>query len=147
MKLLAVRGLGRVLLSLPMSDKAFHRSGEMSLGPGVVETLTQPVYDAARLVGGRRANAASIAGFFRSFLRRGRVRPGVAVPPAELAGITQPVLMVWGDRDVFLTPEAGAASARALPDGRLMRLDAGHAPWLEHEHEVGQAIAAFLAEG
>jgi pimeloyl-ACP methyl ester carboxylesterase len=146
MKLLAVPRVGRVLLSLPMSDKAFRRSGAMSLGPGVVETLTRPVYDAARLVGGRRANAASIAGFFRSFLRRGRVRPGVPISPAELDGIGQPVLLVWGDRDVFLTPEAGAASAGGLRNGRLMTFDAGHAPWLEHEQEVGEAIAAFLAE-
>lgn len=147
MKVLAVPGLGRLLLSVPIGDRGLSWSRTMSLGPGVVGTLPAPVYDAARLVGARRVDAASIAGFFRSFLHRGRVRPGVAIPPEELADVAQPVLMVWGDRDALLRPEAGTSSRAALPDGRTIRLDAGHAPWLEHERAVGKAMADFLTPG
>ena len=146
MKVLAVPGLGRVLLSLPTTDKQFRGSIDMALGPGVADTFPRALYDAARLVGSRRDNAAGTASYFHAMLQRGRVRPGVAVPPEELTRLAQPVLLVWGDRDVFLTPEAAKESIGALPDARLLALDAGHGPWLEHPDEVGRAVSAHLGD-
>lgn len=145
MKVLAVPGLGAGILSLPTSDALFRRSGDATLGPGVTEGLPRHVYETAKLVAARHANASSIAGFFRSILARGAVRPGVPVLPDELATLAQPVLHVWGTRDVFLTPAAGAASSAAIPRGRLLTLDAGHGPWLEHSAEVGAAVADHLS--
>lgn len=145
MRLLSVRGLGRVALSLPMSDKQFRQSGAMALGAGVMEAQTREVYDAAKLVAGRRANAAGTASFFHALLHRGQVRPGVVVGADELAVLGQPVLLCWGDKDVFLTPDAAQASIEAIPDHRLLRLTGGHGPWLEHPDEVGSAVADFLA--
>jgi pimeloyl-ACP methyl ester carboxylesterase len=147
MKVLAVPGLGAGILSLPTSDALFRRNGDATLGPGVTEGLPRHVYETAKLVATRHANASSIAGFFRAILARGAVRPGVPVLPHELATLTQPVLHVWGTRDVFLTPAAGAASSAAIRHGRLLTLDAGHAPWLEHPAEVGTAVADHLGAG
>lgn len=146
MRALAVPGLGRILLSLPMDDRAFRRSIDASLGPGVVDTLSPELYAAAKLAGSRRANAAGIASYFRALLdARGRVRPGVAIPPAELARLDVPVLLVWGSRDVFLLPLAARESICAVPDARVVDVDAGHAPWLEHGEVVHEAVAQFLA--
>lgn len=97
MRALSVPGLGRLLLSLPMTDRAFRQSIDMSLGPGVVETLPPEVYSAAKLVGGRRANAGGIASQFKALLEPGgRVRPGVAITVTELERLRLPVLFVWG---------------------------------------------------
>jgi pimeloyl-ACP methyl ester carboxylesterase len=60
--------------------------------------------------------------------------------------LEQPVLLVWGDRDVFVTPEAAKESISALPDARLVTLDAGHGRWLEHPDEVGRAVAEHLRD-
>lgn len=87
------------------------------------------------------------ASYFHALLHRGRVREGVVIGTDELATLRPPVLMVWGDRDVFLTPTSARASIEAVPDVRLLRLDAGHGPWLEHPDEVGSQVREFLARG
>ena len=56
------------------------------------------------------------------------------------------MLLVWGDRDVFVTAEAAKESISALPDARLVTLDAGHGPWLEHPDEVGRGVAEHLRD-
>jgi pimeloyl-ACP methyl ester carboxylesterase len=146
MRLMSVPGLGRLLLLLPMTDQSFRQTITMSLGKGVVETLAPEVHAAAKLVGGRRANASSIASYFRALLKPGgRIRPGVAIPATELATLQLPVLLVWGSRDVFLTPEGGRGSIDAIPDARLLEVEAGHAPWLEHGEVVRSAVTEFLA--
>ena len=74
-------------------------------------------------------------------VRRGRVALGIDV----LTTLRTPVLMVWGDHDVFLTPTGARVSIEAMPDVRVLRLDAGHGPWLEHPDTVGGEVRDFLA--
>jgi pimeloyl-ACP methyl ester carboxylesterase len=144
MRALSLPGIGPLLLKVPMSDRQFRQSGAMALGPGVMEAQSPLVYDAAKRVAGRGANAAGTASMFHALLHRGRVRDGVVIEAGELGSLTVPVLMVWGDRDVFLTPSAAQPSIDAIPDARLMQVDAGHGPWLEHPVEVGRAVGEFL---
>lgn len=145
MKLLAVPGLGRLLLSLPVSEKAFERNNEATLGPGALKGLPPDLVLAARLLGGRAVNARSIAAYFRALIKRSSVRRGVAVPIEELGRLRQPTLLAWGDDDVFLAPLAGARSVVAIRDAHLVRVpNAGHAPWLTHPTTVCRAIADHL---
>ncbi len=145
MKLAAIPGLGPALLAAPMSERVFIRGNEVALGKGVLDDVPADVLRAAHLLAGRRSNARSIASFFRTLLKRGKVRPGIALDATELARITQPVLMAWGDADVFLTPDAATEAISAIPDLHLVRIPAaGHAPWLEDPVTVGIAIATHL---
>ena len=66
------------------------------------------------------------------------------VSHAELAKLSMPVLILWGDEDVFLVPERGSPSVRAIPDVEEVVLHAGHAPWLNKPAESAAAIRAFL---
>jgi pimeloyl-ACP methyl ester carboxylesterase len=145
MKLLAVPGLGRLMLSLPMSDKAFERNNELTLGPGALKDLPPDLVLAARLLGSRAVNARSIAAYFRALIKRSSVRTGVAVPIEELSRLRQPTLLAWGDEDVFLAPLDGARSVVAIRDAHLIRVPhAGHAPWLTATGLVGRAVVAHL---
>jgi pimeloyl-ACP methyl ester carboxylesterase len=47
---------------------------------------------------------------------------------ADWATISNPTLVLVGDRDYYCTPEEGVAAYRALPDGELCIL-----PHLNHE--------------
>jgi pimeloyl-ACP methyl ester carboxylesterase len=128
-----------------MSEKAFERNNELTLGPGVMKDLPPDLVLAARLLGSRTVNATSIAAYFRALIKRSSVRSGVAVPIEELGRLRQPTLLAWGDEDVFLTPLAGARSVVAIRDAHLIRLPhAGHAPWLTSPGTVGRAIATHL---
>ena len=145
MKLLATPGLGRALLSAPMSENTFHRNQDLMLGPGALDESPPKLLEAAYLLAGRRSNAASLASFFRSLIRRGAVRDGVALSLDELGRIQQPALFAWGDQDVFLTPSVAASSIVAIRDTRLLRLPtAGHAPWLQADKLIGRAVAEHL---
>jgi pimeloyl-ACP methyl ester carboxylesterase len=146
MKVMATPGVGVTLLSLPLSVATFRRTSDQMLGVNALAAAGPAVQAAAHLFAGRRANARSIASFFRTLLQHGRVRPGVALAADDLSSVKHPVLMVWGAADVFQTPSSARAAIDALPDGRLLELaGAGHAPWLQHEEAVAAAVRDHLA--
>lgn len=145
MKALAVPGLGPALLSAPIPERLFRRSQDLALGAGALDAVPPALIEALHLLAGRRSNATSIASFFHSLIRGGRIRRGVGLTVEELGRIGQPVLFAWGDQDVFLAPAAAASSIVAVRDVRLLRLPAtGHAPWLQALASVGRAIGAHL---
>lgn len=138
--------LGRLLLSVPMSEAAFLRNTEMGLGKGALADMPPQLLAAGRQIGRRPGGAASLASFFRVIIRGRKIRAGVAVSHTELRSLTQPTLFVWGDDDVFLTPTAAATSIACLPHCELMTLPAtGHAPWLREHAAVGAAVQRHLS--
>lgn len=65
----------------------------------------------------------------------------------DLARLEQPVLLLWGARDIAYRPERFAQEfARRLPHGRLLLVpDAGHYPHEECPADVAREIRAFAA--
>lgn len=145
MRALSVPGLGASLLAVPTSKKMFRRNNEQSLGKGALDGLPDDLLEAGRGMSRRTGFPASVSSFFRALIRRGTVRSGVAMPLDDLSALTQPVLLVWGDDDVFMRPEAARESIDAIKDSELVRVPAaGHAPWLQDLDRVGNAVAAHL---
>ncbi len=65
---------------------------------------------------------------------------------AQVARITQPVLLVSGQNDRVTPPAAARWMAERLPQAQLLEVArAGHAPFVSHHEEVGAALRAFLA--
>ncbi len=64
---------------------------------------------------------------------------------AELAGLLQPALLLWGEKDIAYRPERFAALfASTIPLARLELVpDAGHYPHEEQPSVVARAIADF----
>ena len=143
--LIATPTVGRLLLALPRTESARRRLVSRALGAGVMEAQTPTLRAATRAIAGRRANAAGTAALFRSIMVNSKVRPEAQPLPAEMARAQAPVLFVWGEDDVFLTPDAAHESIAAVPQGRLLTVSGGHAPWLEHVELVGTAISEFLS--
>lgn len=64
--------------------------------------------------------------------------------PAQLHGINCPAMVVCGDHDPFVPPEAAAALARQLPGGRLfVAPDCGHEVMSRRPALFNEAIAGF----
>jgi pimeloyl-ACP methyl ester carboxylesterase len=55
-------------------------------------------------------------------------------------------LILWGQNDIFFTPEGGEAYLRDLPDAELIRLDTGHFAVEDKLDEIAGAILRFHAE-
>lgn len=63
----------------------------------------------------------------------------------DLAGVRSPTLVLLGRND-HLVPLADAQElARALPDGRVRVLEAGHVPMAEQPGELSRELLEFLA--
>ena len=145
MRVLALPKVGQRVLSIPMSERQFQRSNDLTLGTGALRHADPALVATLKLIGARTSNAASIAGYFHALVRWS-VRPSVQLDTDALARIRQPVLLVWGDDDVFQRPVAAARSIVSIPDSRLVRIaGAGHAPWLQALDRTGSAIGEHLA--
>ncbi|GAB90650.1 alpha/beta fold hydrolase [Gordonia rhizosphera] len=144
MRILAVPRVGPKLLSMPMSDRAFQRNNDLTLGAGALREAAPELVTALRSIADRTANAASIASYFRALIRWS-VRSEVQLRGTDLSRIQQKVLMIWGEGDIFLTPGAAANSIVAVPDNRLVTITgAGHAPWLQALETAGTALTEHL---
>lgn len=65
---------------------------------------------------------------------------------AQLPHITQPTLVIHGERDTLAPLAAAEFTARALPHGRLLVIPgAGHAPFISHPDHVIAAMLEFLS--
>ena len=63
----------------------------------------------------------------------------------ELARLTLPTLVLWGERDRFLPPGHGERAARVMPDASFAVIPgAGHSPNWERPAEVADAMLRFL---
>lgn len=71
-------------------------------------------------------------------------RPELEQTPDQLARITRPVQLVWGQGDTFGPPAAGARAARIIPDAEFHVVPGGHAPWLQSTRQVAEIITPFL---
>jgi pimeloyl-ACP methyl ester carboxylesterase len=54
-----------------------------------------------------------------------------------------PTLVIWGQGDIFFTPEGGEAYLRDLPHAEILRLPSGHFAVEDSLDEITQAIYRF----
>lgn len=75
------------------------------------------------------------------------MRPGQhsVATEAVLSKITAPTLVIHGDQDVIIEPEAGRKFAKAIPGAKLITYaDAGHLPQVDVPDRSAADVAAFL---
>jgi pimeloyl-ACP methyl ester carboxylesterase len=79
-------------------------------------------------------------------VRLGQAVPTLRLHEPDLSAVSRPVLMVWGDRDLFGEQGTGRRAARAMSDARMLEIAAGHLPWLDEPDLCARAVAAFVRE-
>ncbi len=62
----------------------------------------------------------------------------------DLARVSVPTLLVWGERDEAFPLEVAERGARLLPRAELRVVDAGHSPHVERPNEVLALLEDFL---
>jgi pimeloyl-[acyl-carrier protein] methyl ester esterase len=66
---------------------------------------------------------------------------------AKLSGITQPTLVIAGERDKLTSPEASHYMAQTIPSATLIEVKgAAHAPFLSHPDNFIEHVKSFLHE-
>ena len=134
----------QLAMAVPAPRAALKRTMAAAIGWPAVANSSNDLLDIHALAVRQRGQAAS----FRSLLRRildGRTpRPENVLTTAELERITAPVLFVWGDNDVFLSPQDGSPSVARMSNARLEIVPGGHDPWIDDPPRCGRLVADFL---
>jgi pimeloyl-ACP methyl ester carboxylesterase len=145
MRVAAIPGVGKALLRLPASRRRYRRNTEVTLGKGVLDRWPDDLAEVGYLAARRPGFASSVASFLTCLATPMGVRKQVTIPLTDLGGITIPVLLIWGDKDVFLSPAGAAEPIAAIKNATLVTISGGHAPWLDEPDQSGAALADFLA--
>ena len=144
MRIMSIPRIGRGILAMPTSPETYLKNSDGMLGAGAMDGYPEEIAEVGYLASQRPGFAPSVSSFFRALITPFSMRAGVAVAPADLARVAAPTLMVWGDKDVFLTPDKGRQNIDAIPHSQLLLVDGGHAPWLNELELSGATIRDFL---
>ena len=144
MRLASIPGVGTALLGLSTSQRAHDRAVDQLFGAGTLDGYPAEINEIGFLASQRPEFAPSVASLFRAMMTPFMARADIALTATELAHLAVPTLIVWGVDDVILTPAKGRGSAEAIPNGTILEIAGGHAPWLNEPERVGAAVSAFL---
>jgi pimeloyl-ACP methyl ester carboxylesterase len=132
--LLTIPGVGRVasrIVPAPRGATIVRRSMKDVMGQPVLDAMPDAFFDVVsagmRMPGWRQAMWTHL----NLALRSGRERPGNSLTDDELRAIEAPVVLVWGDEDVYGGPELGRRAAELMPHARLEVVPGNHAPFLD----------------
>jgi len=144
LRLLARPVVGPLILSMPMPSGSYRNVLARTMGPAAVSAhpeLVRPTYLATH----RPGYAKTVSSYLREMFRGAGAEPcRYVLSDAELQGITQPVLVLWGDEDTRFQPIEGAKTRAALlPNSRFEVVSGGHEPWLDNLEACAGLISAF----
>jgi pimeloyl-ACP methyl ester carboxylesterase len=143
-RVIALPWVGRGAFSREVSREQYGANSALTLGKGTVDGRPPELVDVGYFASLRDAFKQTLPYYYPAITGFWGTRRASIVSHAELATLAMPVLMLWGDEDVFLVPKRGAPSVRAIPNVEEVVLHAAHAPWLNKPEESAAAIRAFL---
>ncbi|MBN1928737.1 MAG: alpha/beta hydrolase [Chlorobiaceae bacterium] len=88
---------------------------------------------------------------FETVMNLNRNMPGLDMQRTGLRSrlheLKQPILVIWGDRDRYLSPKFARVACRELAASELIVFsNCGHCPMLEYPEQFSEAIKAFIFE-
>ncbi len=144
LSLLTVPGINRLLLSLPSSPNRSRSLLKRPLGQAAWAQTPQELFEIHHLASRRPEFALTVSTLLQTAARWFSPRPHIALADSELAGLTQPVRFLWGDKDMFGGPEVGARAAELMPHGEIAIHPGGHHLQLDDPERCGKFVSEFL---
>jgi pimeloyl-ACP methyl ester carboxylesterase len=144
MRLLGIPGLNRLMMRLePPSPKQVQTLWRrMGHDPRHVSSpqMTELVVRAGQLP----TFVPAWLSLMENVLPYARINPAVGFDESDLAGLTQPVLYIWGSGDPFGSLDVARRAQEATPGSRLEVIGVGHLPWLDEPSACGKSIVDFF---
>ena len=139
--------LGEIVGSLsrmPAPRRAVRAGMVSAIGRHAAMALSDDLVDAHYLPVRMPGAGAATRSLLRRVIRGRTPRPENVLTDNELARITVPLLFIWGDEDVFLSPARGRHSVDKIPGAVFEVVPGAHDPWLDDAPGCGKLIAEFL---
>lgn len=146
LRFLARRGIGPLLLSLPLPPPAYRNLIAGNMGTAAVRAYPDLVR-AAYLATHRAGFPKTVSSYLQEMFRGADAEPRqYALSDAELRSIAPPALVLWGKDDAHFQPvEEAKAKAALMPHSRFALVAGSHEPWLDDIDACANLIAAFHA--
>ncbi|WP_410876798.1 alpha/beta fold hydrolase [Nocardia sp. A7] len=141
-----IRGrLDEIMMRLPSPRFIARFALTEAIGARAARALSDDMLDLHRLPLRLPGQAAS----YRALLCRlieGRIpRPENVLTDDELARIDTPTLFVWGEDDVFSSPDRARPSVAKIPGAHLVVVPGGHGPWFDDATRCATPVREFLS--
>jgi pimeloyl-ACP methyl ester carboxylesterase len=127
----AALAVGAWLVHRPGGEHLLNAAGLGSLPRAEARSATQPALDRRA----RRAAAVEQLALVEELVEVGRAARSVHTP----------TVVIGGDRDSVVRPQAVKGLARAMPKARLRMLEGGHLLPMEHPQAVADAVLGLVA--
>ncbi|WP_225755273.1 alpha/beta fold hydrolase [Actinotalea sp. Marseille-Q4924] len=146
MRVMGVRGLGRLLLAMqrpsPKNARMQLRMSGDPLGETAADRAMVEVLVAMQRL--PYCRSAWLDLLHATVGPRG-ARRGMSITPDDLRTIRTPTLFVWGERDAFGAPAVGGRAVQLMPTATIATVPYGHAPWVSDAAAVATPIRGWLA--
>ena len=84
---------------------------------------------------------------FSAFLNLLGFKENMKIRADDLAQLSMPTLVIWGEHDPLGGVEAAQAVSAAIPDSKLVMLPAGHVPLLGYPEKSAKLVSDFVLSG
>jgi pimeloyl-ACP methyl ester carboxylesterase len=144
LRLLAHRGVGRLLLSLPLPTPLYRRILAGTMGPAALRAYPELVRATYRATH-RSGFAKTVSSYLGEMFRGPQAQPPrYVLSDAELQRVSRPVLVLWGQDDTAFQAIAEAeARAALMPQGSFEVVRGSHEPWLDDVEACARLISGF----
>jgi pimeloyl-ACP methyl ester carboxylesterase len=147
LRMLARRGIGPLLLSMPKPPFMYRRILADTIGEHAVATVPMDLVRATYLGTRRPGFGKTVSTYLREMFGGADARPQrYVLTEGELARIRRPVAILWGRADDRYQAIAEARKQVALiPNAPFEVLPGGHEPWLDDLDACASQISRFLS--
>ena len=143
MRMLSVPALARVMMRLqPPSLKQVEQLAKMVHQHPLIPELADLLLATERLPGFQPTFLATL----HRLIRLRGPRPEMVLSAEQLAHVTQPVQLIWGEDDPMGSPAVGEHAARIMTNAELHVVGGGHTPWLTQAETIGPLVTSFLSK-
>jgi pimeloyl-ACP methyl ester carboxylesterase len=112
------------------------------LGRHALERTPDAFFDVVR-TGMRLPGWQAMWSHLNLALRAGRHRPENVFTDDELRRLAVPVLLIWGDADIYGPPGIADRALQLMPNARLEVLAGGHAAFLDNPERCAALIESW----
>jgi len=146
LRVVARPGIGQLLPSMPKPGWMYRRILLDVVGEHALATMPAELIRATYLSTRRPGFGQTVSTYLREMFRGANAEPPrYVLSDDELAGIRQPVAVLWGSGDTrYQLPASAAKRVALIPSARFEVVPGGHEPWLDDLDSCASRIPRFL---
>lgn len=144
LSLLTVPELGLAMLRSPSPRFVYRRLLAQGLGSAEVANASEQLIEALRLSARRPGNARTVTSLMHAIDHFRRPRAESVLTNQQLAGISIPMMFIWGTNAPYLSANRARDMIEQLPTATFHEVPGGHGPWLVDTELSATLIQAHL---